>query len=299
MRQWDSKVPLFDGEGLACNLGNGSSRHYYQMTSIELSDSVIEALARLVDDGQADVKREPTHSTLTFHFGQAKLLNADPAHAGQTVGKAKRVRSVLSWALEHEPAAGGRLASTLIAVVRGSGGFRADSQNYVGDPAITDTIEALMAEGYVLERDGSVRPLLLDSLSGLELTKALGTYVRRAKRGSLDAALVTGTGKDLLEATAKHVLVTKFGTEPTTLNFPTVLAQAFMAVGFCIDKTKASSEQDRCDAALFELGCAANALRNVQGTGHGRAFPPTVSTDEARTAIESMGVIAQRLLSAL
>lgn len=269
------------------------------MNAIELSDSIIEALARLVDDGQSEVKREPTHSTLTFHFTQAKLLDADPAYAGQIVGKAKRVRAVLSWSLEHAPIVGGRFAITLLGVVRGSGGFRSDSSNYVGDGAITDTIEALAAEGYVLERDGSVRPLLLDSLSGRELTKALAAYVRRAKRGALDAALVTGTGKDLLEATAKHVLVAKFGTEPATLNLPTVLAQAFMALGFCIDKTQAVSPQQRLDAALFELGCSANALRNAQGTGHGRAFPATVSDYEARAAIESMGVVAERMLSAL
>jgi len=35
--------------------------------------------------------------------------------------------------------------------------------------------------------------------------------VRRAKRGAADAALVTGTGKDLLEAVAAHVLQQRYG----------------------------------------------------------------------------------------
>ena len=89
------------------------------MNAIELCDPIIETLARLVDDGQAEVKREPTHSTLTFHISQAKLLAGDPAHAGQTVGKAKRIRSVLSWSMEHAPAEGARFAATLIGVIRG------------------------------------------------------------------------------------------------------------------------------------------------------------------------------------
>lgn len=269
------------------------------MNSIELSDAVVEVLARLVDDGTAETKREPTHSTLSFHIGQAGLQQGDPANTGQTVGKAKRVRAVLSWSLEHQPSSGARLAATLVQVVRGSGGFRPTSPNYVGDAVITDAIEALASEGYVLALDGTLRPLLLDTLSGRALTKALAAYVRRAKRGALDAALVTGTGKDLLEATAKHVIVIKYSTEPTISNFPTLLAQAFLALGFCIAKDRASDARMRLDAALYELGCAVNALRNSEGTGHGRPFPTTVTDAEARIAIESMGVVAERMLGAL
>jgi hypothetical protein len=269
------------------------------MTSIELSDPIIEALARLVDDGQSDIKREPTHSTLTFHISQAQLLEGDPAHSGQTVGKAKRVRAVLSWSMGHAPTQGARFAATLINVLRGSGGFRPSSPNYVGDAALADAIDTLAAEGYILERDGSLRPLLLDALSDKELSKALASYVRRAKRGAMDAALVTGTGKDLVEATAKHVLVRKFGIEPTVTNLPTLLAQAFLALNFCIAKDKASTPQQRLEAALFELGCSVNALRNTQGTGHGRPFLPTITEHEARAAIESMGILAERMLAEL
>lgn len=43
------------------------------------------------------------------------------------------------------------------------------------------------------------------------MTEALHAYVRRAKKGSMDSALLAGTGKDLLEAVAKHVLLVKWG----------------------------------------------------------------------------------------
>ena len=201
--------------------------------------------------------------------------------------------------MESSPKNAGQFAEALVGVIRGYGGFRTDSPNYVGRDAIRDAIEAFRSEGYELTLAGELRPLLLESLSGKSLTEALGAYIRRARTGSLDAALVTGTGKDLLEATAKHVLVTKFGTEPTITNFPTLLAQAFMAVGLCLDKTAARGPQERVDAALYELACGVNALRNAQGTGHGRPFPTTVSADEARIAVESMGAVADRLLSKL
>lgn len=93
------------------------------MNTVQLSDTLITALSRLVDDGQAEMKRDPTHSTITFHFGQAGLLMGDPQQQGQTVGKAKRVRAVLSWAMENAPDKGGRLAATLVGVVKGYGGF--------------------------------------------------------------------------------------------------------------------------------------------------------------------------------
>lgn len=269
------------------------------MNAIELSDPIVTALSRLVDDGQTETKREPTHSTLTFHINQAKLTDGDPGQTGKPVGKAKRVRGVLSWAMETAPASGARFAATLIGVVKGCGGFRSSSPNFVGEEVLSDAIEALSAEGYVLERDGSLRPLLLDSLSGKDLTKALAAYVRRAKRGATDAALVTGTGKDLLEATAKHVLLAKFGTEPIITNFPTLLGQAFIALGLCVDRKSAQTPQQRLEVALYQIGCAVNALRNTQGTGHGRAFPATVNEHEARSAIESMGVVAERMLAVL
>jgi hypothetical protein len=269
------------------------------MKHVQLSDTLITAIARLVDDGQAEIKRQPTHSTLTFHFEQTGLTAADPQNQGQTVGKAKRVRAVLSWALENAPDAGGRLAASLIGVLKGCGGFRESSPNFIGGEVITDAIDAFAVDGYVLTREGSLQPLLLDSLSGRELTVALATYVRRAKRGATDAALVTGTGKDLLEATAKHVLVTQYNTEPTTTNFPTLLAQAFMALGLPVNSSPSDAAQLRIDAALYQAACAVNSLRNTQGTGHGRAFPASVTEAEARVAVECMGVVAERLLSLL
>jgi hypothetical protein len=57
-----------------------------------------------------------------------------------------------------------------------------------------------------------VLPVVLDTLTGRALTDALKAYVRRARRGVLDAALITGTGKDLVEAVAAHALVQRFGT---------------------------------------------------------------------------------------
>src|SRR5262249_12979712 len=151
--------------------------------------------------------------------------------AGQTVGKEKRVRATLSWALENNPEAGASLVANLISMIRASGGFRESSSNYVGAEAVRNAVDAFKAEGYVLTHDGELMSQLLDGLRGVELTEALEAYVRRAKRGGGDAALVTGTGKDLLEATAAHILLERWGGYSSGSNFPTLLGQAFVALG--------------------------------------------------------------------
>lgn len=264
-----------------------------------LSDAIIIAVSRLVDDAQSET-REPSHSDIEFQINRTGLQAGDPKAQGQTVGKAKRIRSTLNWALENNINGGQNLVAGLISHLRGCGGFRPTSPNYVGAEVITDASAAFQAEGYELTSDGELRPLLLDNLMGAVLTAALESYVRRAKRGAADAALVTGTGKDLLEATAAHILVERFGSYSTS-NFPTLLGQAFSAIGMVTTqhpKQPGEPPQKRLERAMFELACAVNNLRNKTGTGHGRPWLPSVSDIEARVAIQLMGSVAERMLEA-
>ena len=135
----------------------------------------------------------------------------------------------------------------------------------------------------------------------MELTKALRAYVRRARLGSSDAALLTGTGKDLLEATAAHVLTETYGSYSHQSNFPTLLGQAFVAVGLATPgdpKDQIDRPQRALERAMYDVACAVNRLRNKEGTGHGRPWLPTVTPVEAKTATELMGTISARLLVA-
>ena len=269
--------------------------------SAPLSEAVIAAISKLVDDAQKD-RRDPSHSDIEFQIKRAELSAADPVNRGQQVGKAKRVRAVLTAALESAPGKGERLVALLVATVRGCGGFRPGSPNYVGDDAIADLTAAFSEEGVVLSSDGVLAARILDTLDGREMTSALFAYVRRAKRGVEDAALLVGTGKDLLEATAKHVIVERMGVEPGQMDFPTLLGQAFYTLGLASPADSPQSGEHprrRLERALYEAGCAVNALRNREGTGHGRSWLPTVSPSEARAAVEIMGVVAEYLLRAL
>lgn len=266
-----------------------------------LTETIVVAMARLVDDAQTE-KREPSHSDIEFQIDQAKLTSADPGRQGKPVGKSKRVRGTLSWALSNNLSGGEALVVGLIATVQGYGGFRPASSNYCGDEAIANLTSAFSAQGWELFADGTLQPRLLESLSGKALTSALLAYADRARRGSLDSPLLAGTAKDLLEATSAHVLVQKWGTYPSTSNFPTLLGQAFTALGFATPSIPAApgeTVEKRIERAAYELGCSLNTLRNKQGTGHGRPWVSTVTPSQARFSIESMGCIASLMLEAL
>jgi len=269
---------------------------------LPITDLIVAAVSKMVDDSQASTYREPSHSELDFCIGRAGLLDADPKAQGQTVGKFKRVRAVLSWAIENDPVAGGKLVEALVSKIRASGGFRDTSEKYIGEDVILGAIDAFDAEGFTLSRDGDLRPKNLESLSGKELTEALRGYARRAKKGSEDAALLSGTSKDLLEATAAHVITVKYGSYPQQANFPTLLGQAFVTLGLATPEDPPSSSEAPhrvMERGMYQSAVGVNRLRNKEGTGHGRPWAPGISAAEAEAAIELAGTIAGYLLDKL
>jgi hypothetical protein len=65
-----------------------------------LSDAIIIAVARIVDDAQSET-REPSHSDIEFQISQVQLQQGDPKTQGQLVGKAKRVRDLTPVYVPH------------------------------------------------------------------------------------------------------------------------------------------------------------------------------------------------------
>jgi hypothetical protein len=264
-----------------------------------INEEIVSAVARFFDAG-----RGPSHDELTRQFRRAGLDGADPQRLGDSIGKMKRVREVLFFALDSNPDAGDTLVRALLGCLKASGGFRPGSDSYAGDDVIRAGREAFRSAGFDLDPEGNLRPTVLEGLDGAEMTDALRSYVRRARSGSRDAALVVGTGKDLLEATARHVLVEKTGSYPQSSHFPTTLYQAFERLNLCVPAPELQqklSSDPLCalQQCLWLLGCAVNRLRNAEGTGHGRPSPATVTDPEAELAVQAMGLVSQLLLGRL
>lgn len=271
--------------------------------SLPINDAIIAAVAKLIDDSKsATGKREPTHSDIEFYVRRAGLSHADPANQGP-VGKAKRLRTILSQALSEDEIAGSKLIEALISKVRSCGGFRETSPNHVGLEAIENLTAAFDLEGFTLSSDGTIGPKVLSALKGAEMTAALKSYAARAQRGAEDAALVAGTGKDLMEATAAHVLQTINGNYPATgANFQMLLGMAFMALGMAVPELppQAGERPTRgLERAMFQSACAVNRLRNKVGTGHGRPHLTGLSAHEAKASIEVVGTVSAYMLAIL
>lgn len=271
--------------------------------SLPINDAIIAAVAKLIDDSKSGgIYREPSHSDIGFYVQKAGLSYADPTQQG-VVGKAKRVRVILTHALSEDEAAGAKLVESLIAKVRSCGGFRESSPNHVGKEAIENLAAAFDVEGFSLSPEGVVGPKVLGELKGAEMTAALRAYAMRAQRGAEDAALVAGAGKDLMEATAAHVLQTINGHYPATgANFQMLLGMAFVALGMAVPELPAQPGESPVRAlerALFQSACAVNRLRNKEGTGHGRPTPTNLSQHEAKASIEVVGTVSAYMLAML
>jgi len=261
-----------------------------------LTDDVAFAAIRLVD-----ASRPPSHDELSRLIAGVNLSVADP---GPEIGKVKRMRAVMDNAMARDRAAGARLVSRLIATVRSNGGFRADSEMCIGRDTYTNLRDAYRAVGYELDEDGQLRPRLLDSVPATESHEVLRTYVQRIRTGAMDAPLVTGTGKDLLEATARKINDDN-GATYAGHDFPGTLFHAFRVIGLeappqnVIETLARDLHPDprrRVEQALYILGCEVNRLRNAEGTGHGRPWAANVAEIEARTAAQAMALISERLL---
>jgi hypothetical protein len=273
------------------------------MNSFLVTDTIIHSIAQLVDDSNNSGNyREPSHSDIEFQINVAGLSEHDPKSQGQVIGKAKRVRAVLYGASESDPARSARFVVGLLAKVRACGGFRSASANYVGDEAIANAKGAFESEGFVLASDGSIAPKVLESLAGRDLSTALLRYADRARRGAEDAALLSGTGKDLLEATAAHALVTLNGAYSANLNFQSLLGMAFIALEMAVPELPEQPGElptKLLERGMFQSALAINRLRNKQGTGHGRPWLPVITDHEAKAAIETVGTIAAYMLAKL
>lgn len=273
---------------------------------LPLNDAIVAVVCQLIDDSTAKRAggdfREPTHSDIEFLVNKFGLAALDPKQQGQQVGKAKRVRAILHETMVGDEEAGARLVHAILAKVRACGGFRKGSDNHVGDEAIANAKATFDSEGFWLADDGTFGAKVLDGLKGSALTAALHAYAVRAQRGSEDAALLMGTGKDLMEATAAHVLTTIAGRYPAGANFKALLGMAFTSLGLAVPEQAAEPGElpaKELERGLFTAACGANKLRNKEGTGHGRPWTVSVGAAEAKAAIEVAGTVSAYLLDKL
>ena len=270
-----------------------------------LDYSIVTAVAGFIERSAfKEGAKRPSHSDLGELFSRCGIAPGDPTGPGKNVGKQKRVDACLTWAIANNPKGGKQFVAQLIGKLQGWGGFNPDSENFIGRESIENACKAFTNSGWDLHPSGSLLPANLETLSGATLTEALAGYAKRAMEGADDSALVTGAAKDLLEATARHVLIERGRDrrEVEKFNFPTLLGMAFIELDMATQEhtRQAGEPADRdLERALHGVALAINKLRNHAGAGHGRPWLPNTSRESAATAARASGVVARRLLAEL
>lgn len=253
----------------------------------------------------------PSHDELDAAIFRVGLASGDPAPSGKAqtgvLGKTKRVRRLMLHATDCDPAAGLRLGLHLVDLLRAEGAFEPSLDTFAGAAKVARLQSAFGRLGYTLDPDGSLRPTVIDNLSGTELSDILRAYVNRVNLNPDDTPLQIGTGKELDEAAARHVLLEHWGeyaTSGSAGSFPATLANAFSALGLEVapDLSDRLSRDPRLQVqqCLFLLGLAVNRLRNDAGTGHGRPDAPRRSSPlpaaESRLVARATALLAGMLL---
>lgn len=264
-----------------------------------LSDEVASAIAPFFD------QIGPSHDELSTLIRRAGLADLDPLNGspGVQVGKMRRVRGILLAAVGVRQAQGDAFVRALIEAARAQGGFRPGDSNYPGAGRVVALRDALRNQGYHLDDDGRLYPIQLEALDGRELTEALRAYVRRARMGGWDPAVVLGTGKSLEEAAARHVLKERTGEYQRNANLPATLYQAFSVLGLsappkAVLDTIPPDPREALDQAVWLLGVAVNRFRNAEGEGHGRPEAPATTQAEASIVGLAAALVTELLLSA-
>jgi hypothetical protein len=261
-------------------------------------------LADFFDQGM----NSPSHDEIGKAFARQGLTDGDPKPLDGNAGKVKRVREVMIHAADMDPAAGLRLATQLVSLLRGDGAFRPHATTYAGADKIEALRDAFRGLGYDLDSSGAVRPIVVDNLSGTALTDALSSYIRRANLNPDDTPLQVGNGKELDEAAARHVLNEVAGGYSPGANFPVTLAQAFMTLGLEVAPPEIArlldaDPRNAVHQCLYQLGCSINRLRNEVGTGHGHAAHSAVATPltaaEGRLVTRATALLAGLLLDTM
>ena len=162
--------------------------------------------------------------------------------------------------------------------------------------------DALHRDGWTLTPQGELRAMGdIDLATGGR--EALDETLERLRGSSDDRALAIGTAKDLLESVAKFVLeeLGMGARKGATFNELWHVARERLGVlPQSVDTNLAGYEEIRqIHQSSWDIAQNVNALRNLQGTGHGRTLPTGVSKELAWLVVREACSVAEYMLRLL
>lgn len=263
-----------------------------------VSQDIAAALAGFFFGG-----RGPRHSKLTSAFLSAGLGDVAPqVRDGSLSGpnKEDRVQRTVLAAIRN-PSTARRLVEALLSTLRVDGYFDPEHPNF--DSAQAEALRrALARQGWRLSARGE-----LSQVGSIDLAtggrEALDEQLARLRQNVEDAGALLGTAKDLLESVAKFILEELGVPVNPKMSFDELWHHARDRLGIMPNQV---AQDVPGSAAIREiLDCAwriarqVNALRGLQGAGHGRTLPTGVTPEQAILVVREACSIAEFALATL
>lgn len=262
-----------------------------------VSEEIAAVLSRLYDRRYDS----PSHQELDEVFAAAGCTDHDPKRLlpNDNVGKGRRVRSVVSAVAQGGSGDATRLVEGLLARLRAFGAFAANSEHYAGDDLVQDAIRAFRGNGWNLDRSGRLAPMVIGDLPFSQQRPALNLLIERAQHAADDASLLLGTAKELLESTSRYVLELTGMQARDSADFEELLYLARERLTLLPQQAPPGSTGESLREVydgLWKVARHINALRNAEGTGHGRSRLPTADERAARSMVRASAVLASLML---
>lgn len=247
-----------------------------QMTLPWIND-VAHALRRLMEESWY-----PSQSGLDDIFRRREIDVPQFDERGESWNKVRRLRAAFDAAGAQGEVAVKWLVADIVEEMRFKDVFTSS------DPTRLELIEKLRAAlaraGATLDTDGRIQrrdPGPAVVAGGRETVDRLQAKLRR---DDLDPGEILGTSKDLLEATAKHLL-REHDPEARPGDMPGIVTQAMRAADLSTNAQEIDSPNAKAIAGLrnqvAKTAAAVAPLRNAGGDGHGHLEPTDVTPELA------------------
>lgn len=257
-----------------------------------VSSEIGAALARFFHGGAG-----PSHSAITRVLTENRY--GDDYQYGDKHAPNKENRVLNGFAAARRaPARGRSLVDGLLGLLRLNDLIGAS----MGSPEEVALKRVLRRTGWDLSSEGE-----LITIGAIDLDtggrEALEEQLQRLGNVNSDPALLLGTAKELLESVAKYVLEEHGWPVDSRMDFGQLWHLARERLGILPQQVSpdipGASEIRQIHQSTWDIAKQVNALRNLQGTGHGRTLPTGVNADLAFLVVREACTVSEYMLSLL
>lgn len=273
------------------------------MSTSPVNDEVAASLGAFCRGGYG-----PTHTALSAVFKRCGYGDAVPYSAisrEMQPNKEVRVTETLA-AAARETSRSLELVTALLGLYKAQGFFRradAPEEEAARRNFVDGAKQAFSRIDWELSDSGDLRPASIGSVVSIQGRPAIEAQLKRLRESTLDAALLIGTSKELLESAAKYVLEAFSVPYRSAADFDELWHHARDRLGLLptqVDMSAPGANEVReILQSAWTIVRTTNQIRNIEGTGHGRTLPTVMTPEMALLVVRESCSVAELVLSTL